>query len=131
MAQKRCTGGRPSPVYIVSAFKVFLKRMKKKRPLKKIKKLKTTTKYQTKFLIFRNCPKKGAQGEAVFILSALKSVFGEERPLKVHPPNVGRGTLILFNSIDCGRLSFPLTRFFLCGKEANDYSFLTSYWLLL
>ena len=52
--------------------------MKKKRPLKKIKKLKTTTKYQTKFLIFRNCPKKGAQGEAVFILSALKSVFGED-----------------------------------------------------
>ena len=43
----------------------------------------------------------------------------QKRPLKVHPPNVVRGTPILFNSIDCGRLSFQLSRLFLCGNESQ------------
>ena len=62
-----------------------------------------------------NCPLKGAQGDAVYILSALKVFLKrmkQKRPLKVHPPNAGRGTFILFNSIDCGRLSFqPISEY--------------------
>ena len=72
------------------------------------------------FLIFRYCPKKDAQGDAVYILSAL-IVFlkriKQRRLLKVHPPNVRRGTLILFNLIDCGRLSFQVSRFLNTGIE--------------
>ena len=63
----------------------------------------STTKNRTIF--FLNCPHEGAQGDAVYILSAL-IVFlkrmKQKGPLKVHPPNAGRGTLMWFNSIDCG-----------------------------
>ena len=94
-------------IYIVNALQVFLKRMKQKRPLEK----KIIKKNQPIFfLVFQNCPLKGAQGDAVYILNALKVFLKrmkqQKRPLKNHPPNAGRGTLILFNSIDFGRLSF-------------------------
>ena len=52
------------------------------------------------FFLLPNCPLKGSQGDAVFILSALKVFLKrmkQKRPLKVHPPNVVWGTLILFN----------------------------------
>jgi len=49
-----------------------MKRMKQKRPLKKQKQ-----KTKQKIVIFRNCPLKGAQGDAVYILSALKVSFKE------------------------------------------------------
>ena len=60
------------------------------------------------FLMFRNCPLKGAQRDAVYILSAIKCFLKrmkQKRSLKVHPPNAGRGTL------DCGRLSSQVRRF--------------------
>ena len=67
---------------------------KKKR---KIKNLKNPKKQQQQnwtifYFFFRNWPQKGAHGDCVYILSALK-VFLErikqKRPLKVHPPMLG------------------------------------------
>ena len=61
-----------------------------------------------------------------------KSVFEEDEAEEAvdsggrgHPPNVGRGILIFFNSIGCGRLSFR--QIFCLEMKANDYSFLTGY----
>jgi len=61
--------------------------------------------------IFRNCPLKGAQGDAVYILSALKVFFEEneaEEATESSSSNCKPGyTYFVFvNSIDCGRLSF-------------------------
>jgi len=69
---------------------------------------------KNRFFFFSKLPpKKNAQGDAVYILSAL-IVFlkrmKQKRLLKVHPPNVRRGTLILYTLIDCGRLSFQVSR---------------------
>ena len=53
------------------------------------KKLKIWQKFV--FLIFWNCPKKGAKGDAVYIVNALKlflKMMEQKRPRKVHPPNV-------------------------------------------
>ena len=78
---------------------------------------------------FLIAPQKGAQEDAFYILSALKVFLKrmkQKRPLKVHPPNVGWGTLILFNSIDCGKLSFQLQKIYCVEMKAKDYSFLTS-----
>ena len=69
------------------------------------KKQKKSNKKQKKmeiflFLIFKNFSLKGAQGDAIYVLSALKVFLKrikQKRPLKVHPPNGGQGPLILFN----------------------------------
>ena len=104
MPQKKCPGGRRQ--HRQRPQSVFEKDGAVKRLLKKtIKKL----------------PQKGGQRDAVYSVGALKVFWKrmkQKRPLKVHPPNVGRGTLILFNSIDCGRLSFQL-KFFLGGNECQ------------
>ena len=103
-------------VYIVNALQVFLKRLKQKRPIQNSKLKKTKKKQQQKldfFFNFSKLPLKGAHGDADYILRALKVFLKrmkQKRPQKVHPQNAGRGTLIL-NSIDCGRLSFQVSRF--------------------
>ena len=64
-------------------------------------------------------PKKDAQGNAVYILSALNVFFKRmkhKRLLKVRPPNVRRGRLFFF-SIVCGRLSFYVSQFLNTGIE--------------
>ena len=83
---------RGTPSTLSTPVKVFLKRMKQKRLLKKkIKKTKKSKKSLKKikklqqnrtnffFIIFRNCPKKGAQGDAVHIVSPRQSVFEEDK----------------------------------------------------
>ena len=68
-------------------------------------------------LKFVEIAQNGAQGDGRRRLHRQRpqGVFEEEEAEEaaesggpVHPPNIGRGTLILFNSIDGGRLSFFL-----------------------
>ena len=116
LPQKRCQGGRrlhcqlPQSVFEEDeAEETAEKKLEIFKKSKKSKNIKKKIGQVFFYLIFRNCPQKGAQGDAVYILSAIKVFLKrmkQKKLLKVHPPNVRRGTLILFNLIDCGRLSF-------------------------
>ena len=119
-------GVKRDAIYFVNSLKVFLKMMKQKRPRKKVRNSKKIKIKKKKFgqvffyLIFRNCPQKGTQGDAEYILRTIKVFLKrmkQKRLHKVHPPSEQRGTLILFNLIECGRLSFHVSPFLKTGIE--------------
>ena len=69
----------------------------------------------------------------VYILSALKVFFIEgeaEEAAESSPSTCFRGVLILFNSIDCGSLSFQVSQFLNTGIERQhlylSYKLLTT-----
>ena len=77
------------------------KKCKKQKKEKKQKKKKKKKKNRTSFFLnfLKLPPKKDAQGNAVYILSALNVFFKRmkhKRLLKVRPPNVRRGRLFFF-----------------------------------
>jgi len=128
LPQKRCHGGRR--IHYQRPQSVFLKDEAEEAAEKKIK-IKNRAKKYFFFFFFSKLPKKDAQGDAVYILSAL-IVFlkrmKQKRLLKVHPPNVRRGTLILYTLIDCGRFSFQVSRLLNTGIERqHQYPSYTSY----
>ena len=88
---KKMSRGTPSTLSNPSRF--FLKMMKQMRPLKKE--------------IQKNL------SDIKVFLKRMK----QKRLHKVHPPSERRGTLILFNLIECGRLSFQVSPFLNTGIE--------------
>ena len=80
------------------------------------------------FLIFRNCPLKVVQGDAVYILSALKVFLKrmkQKRPLKV----VGTGFIYL--QLSATDLVLVSADFRILESNDNINTFLTSYLKLL
>ena len=127
-------------INIVNALKVYLKKMKQKRPLKKdknqkIKKKRTTTKSDKFFyFIFRNCPQKGAQWDAVYILSTLKVFFKrikQKRLLKVPPPMLAGVGKTRFTQLPLEDWVLNSADFWILESIDNINTFLTSYWTLL
>ena len=124
-----------TPFTLSTPSKCFWRGWSRRDRWKKVRNLKKNQKNQKKiikikkkfkigqvffYLIYRNCPQKGAQGNAVYILSAIKVFLKrmkQKKLLKVHPPSEQRGTLILFNLIECGRLSFQVSPFLNTGIE--------------
>ena len=76
------------------------------------------------FFFLWNCPLKGAQGDAVYILSALK-VFWRGWSRRGRWKCILQ-MLFLFNSIDCGRLSFQVSQFLNTGIEQQHYKLLNT-----
>ena len=124
MSPKKCQWGRHQHCQRLQS--VFEEDETEEATEKKIKNLKKSKKKESKknrtvFFFFNFSklpPKKDAQGNAVYILSALNVCLKRmkhKRLLKGHPPNVRRGQL--FFSIVCGRLSFYVSRFLNTGIE--------------
>ena len=104
-------------------------KIKKSKKIKKDKKI--IKKKGTSFLFFyflKLPPKKDAQGNAVYILSALNVFFKRmkhKRLLKVRPPNVRRGRLFIFFQLSVDGWVFMSANFWILESNDNINTLLT------
>ena len=117
-----------APFFLAIIFYFLNKKIKKEQKRSLKKKIKKVKKKSDKhfFFIFWNCPLHGGCRLHPQRPQCVCDEDEQKTPLKVHPPNAGQGTLILFYSIDCGRLRF-LADFWLQKSNDNINTFLTSY----
>ena len=82
----------------------------------------------------KNRTKKGAQEDAVYILSAIKVFLKrmkQMRLLKVHPSNVWRGRLLFYFQLTVEGWVFMSADFWILESKDNINTFLTNYYTLL
>ena len=115
-------GANWDAVNIVNALKVFLKRMKQKRPQekklkikkKKLKKIKNKKKLDNIFFFFSKLPPKRCPGGRRLHPQRPQSVFEEdeaEEAAESSSSSCWPGYTYLVNLIDCVRMSFHVSRF--------------------